>query len=1147
MNTGEPKRKLGRPSIHMFHATIHLSSMHGSMNKFEPQKHPELGRKSATMAENFDHQRNSLYPSQLDSRRLPSLPTHLEPEISDRRQLVAACILDEFSAHAFRPEVDLAHLTMEHWLPEITAAQPDMLLVESAWRGYKGTWWNTVSRFGPELKGIIDWCKERGVPTAFWNKEDPVHFQTFLTTASLFDTVFTTDLSCIAKYKKQLGHERVFLLPFAAQPKHHNPFEEYERIQGCAFAGAYYTRYPERVQDFAELSEVAKRRGPFHIYDRNHQNEVPGYNFPETYRDAIVGGALPPTMMHIPYKAYTENLNLNSVKQSQSMFARRVFELMLSNTLVISNFSRGLRLMLGALTVSSDSSNEIERRLLLLDSEPNGRERLLSMALRKALTEHTYQERVNYIATKLDLPSPASDPQLCALFANVEEPQESASIVHQMKAQTHHHWVIILIGTHIVSDDKRVLSVASLEEGLRVARELHCQLAGWVNPRNYYGENYLLDLVHAHEWSNAWFTGHNDYYVYDAGKSGLMRNGQGRSYRAADSLRADRGLVRFGLWDRSGRPSGPNSMLAGYGVSVGPTEFCEDGRSASVEELSECLPLPIDVGISIEGLRAMADNLHAHLVSPPATVVHDAHVLFSGARDHEHARILTKGDHVVVHSKLAPGSHNYLSNGRIHDLGILEDAFQENIHFDASHGAEVALVIHFMNKDSQRIHNEFLLPGVARKLKKVPDAENVSFSLRVAGAGEAVLRGLCFGEAEEDNTPILGRTRTAIVTNVYPTYDNLYRNGFIHSRVRSYQTAGSRLGVLRVSENRTTPAFAEFEDVDSAWISPNHLSKTLEYGALDSLAVHFLNPAIWRSVQPHLQRVEKLNIWIHGAEVQPWWRREFNFTNETQLEVAKQESVERLEFWRVVFAQAPSNVHFIFVSQYFAEEVFEDVGVRLDSTQYSVIHNPIDTTVFPYVSKPLEQRARILSIRPYASRKYANDLSVSAVLHLKERQGFDKLEFCFVGDGPLFEETVAPLRGLSNVEVRREFLTHTEISKMHKQFGVFLTPTRMDAQGVSRDEAMASGLVPITTRVAAVPEFVDDDCGVLAEAEDYVGLASGIWRVAHDPQLFARLSRNSAGRVRRQTATDIVLPKELDLLWNRADPVRTNQGSAGEV
>ena len=76
----------------------------------------------------------------------------------------------------------------------------------------------------------------------------------------------------------------------------------------------------------------------------------------------------------------------------------------------------------------------------------------------------------------------------------------------------------------------------------------------------------------------------------------------------------------------------------------------------------------------------------------------------------------------------------------------------------------------------------------------------------------------------------------------------------------------------------------------------------------------------------------------------------------------------------------------------------------------------------------------------------------------------------------------------------------------------------MDTHGVSRDEAMSSGLVPVTNAVAAIPEFVDGSCGILADAEDADGMAKGIEKLFHEPALFTSMSIAASARVRRQTA-----------------------------
>src|SRR5690606_28185715 len=151
-------------------------------------------------------------------------------------------------------------------------------------------------------------------------------------TASAFDHVFTTEIDCIGKYKAALGHDRVYLFPFACQPAIYNPITDATaRREAFVFAGSYSRRYPERTRDFDGLLETLPAFREIDIYDRNFGSEDENYAFPDKYLDRIVG-TLAPERVADTYRRYSYAINLNSVKQSQTMFARRVLELLASNT-----------------------------------------------------------------------------------------------------------------------------------------------------------------------------------------------------------------------------------------------------------------------------------------------------------------------------------------------------------------------------------------------------------------------------------------------------------------------------------------------------------------------------------------------------------------------------------------------------------------------------------------------------------------------------------------------------------------------------------------------------------------------------------------------------------------------------------------------
>lgn len=398
----------------------------------------------------------------------------------------------------------------------------------------------------------------------------------------------------------------------------------------------------------------------------------------------------------------------------------------------------------------------------------------------------------------------------------------------------------------------------------------------------------------------------------------------------------------------------------------------------------------------------------------------------------------------------------------------------------------------------------------------------------VRGPGDVRLHRLTFGHRAGGPRRIEAHSDTLLVTNEYPSDDDLYRNAFVHSRVRAYRDAGRAVDVLRYARG-TAATWHEFEGVRVLTASDESLRTMLQHSGYRHVLVHFVNAGMWEALEPVLDRT-RVTIWVHGFEVQPWTRRAFNATTDAERDAMRDASVERETLWRRLLTSTHPNLRFVFVSDTLRRMVEEDYDVRIDPARYDIIHNPIDTTRFAYVEKPAAQRLRVLSIRPYASRVYANDLAVGAILALAGEPDFAAMSFTLVGDGPLWDETVAPLREFANVTLRRTFLTQPEIAALHREHGVFLCPSRMDSQGVSRDEAMSSGLVPVTTAVAAIPEFVDESCGILAAPEAVDDLAAGMLRLARDPGLFTAMSRAAALRVRSDRDGADMTRRELEVI-----------------
>lgn len=380
----------------------------------------------------------------------------------------------------------------------------------------------------------------------------------------------------------------------------------------------------------------------------------------------------------------------------------------------------------------------------------------------------------------------------------------------------------------------------------------------------------------------------------------------------------------------------------------------------------------------------------------------------------------------------------------------------------------------------------------------------------------------------EDSSVAEGDVSHLVILNQYPKVGAEYGNGFVHRRVKYYIEAGVRVHVAVVNASEEPSSYV-YDGVPVLVGRGAEARRLLETTAYTSVSTHFLQPYIWRQVREAM-RGHRLFSFMHGFESRRWIRTIRNYRSPEPLVNGIKDSLTRQRFWREVLNDPAGPEKFVFVSRWWRRGAQDDLEMVFPEQRVAVVHNVIDTELFRFHEKDPAQRFRLLWVRSAANLNYASDLAVAALVRLRETEWWPQLDIRIIGDGKYFgafEETFADDE---NVVVERRFASQAEIARLHREYGMFLVPTRWDSQGVSRDEAMSSGLVAVTNAACAVPEFVDSSCAVVARPEDVEGLVAGMIRVFESPELFLRLARAGAQRVAASTSPTHTVMREMALM-----------------
>ncbi|MBN1607201.1 MAG: class I SAM-dependent methyltransferase, partial [Polyangiaceae bacterium] len=98
--------------------------------------------------------------------------------IGQRRRPTVLAVLDEFTTSCFAPDCVLVRPRPDNWQALAEQYRPELVLIESAWKGNGGSWQYRVGSYtncpGDELAELVNFARYHCVPVVFWNKEDPV-------------------------------------------------------------------------------------------------------------------------------------------------------------------------------------------------------------------------------------------------------------------------------------------------------------------------------------------------------------------------------------------------------------------------------------------------------------------------------------------------------------------------------------------------------------------------------------------------------------------------------------------------------------------------------------------------------------------------------------------------------------------------------------------------------------------------------------------------------------------------------------------------------------------------------------------------------------------------------------------------------------
>lgn len=434
--------------------------------------------------------------------KLDTIPDSNGSKYFQKIDVQVSIISDEFLFNSFVGTSNLTYVKPNNYLETVENA--DILIVASTWRGLDNEWkgLGTINSEKREvLKKVIKEYQKRDIPVVFYNKEDPVNFDRFISIAKMCDYIFTTAIEKVNEYKEICGHSNVYVIEFAANPLYHNPIgmNIYKKDNSVLFAGSWYAKYPHRQKDTRMIFDgIIESGNGLKIIDRNFNLNIMDYSFPEKYLKYI-SPAIPHKYVQKLHKLFLWAINLNSVQNSETMFANRVYELQAMGNLILSNYSLGINNLFPNINIVNNKDeisfimNNISQREIYMHQ---------IYGIRKVLREDTTYHRLDFILNKVGLRKNYIVEKKVAV---VTDDKSNTNIIEKFERQS-------------------ISNVELIEINELDSRYDEFNFITFFHPDYDYGEYYLEDLLNGFKYTNSSFITKDSYYRDGEYQEGIEHN-----------------------------------------------------------------------------------------------------------------------------------------------------------------------------------------------------------------------------------------------------------------------------------------------------------------------------------------------------------------------------------------------------------------------------------------------------------------------------------------------------------------------------------------------------------------------------------------------------------------------------------------------